>query len=106
MSYPCEWGGGGVGIGLWRPCLADSLARLTSPPEKGKKISYCTLPLLERQRQMGALRLRLRLPSGQTTVEATTFGELADHVNTALGENSSSAWSLLTGYPPTLPGKV
>ena len=54
---------------------------------------------------MGALRLRLRLPSGQTTVEATTFGELADHVNAALGENSSSAWSLLTGYPPTLLGK-
>ena len=49
---------------------------------------------------MAAVRLRLRLPTGQSTVTATTWGELAAHVDEALS-SEGRAWNLLTGYPPT-----
>ena len=47
-----------------------------------------------------AVRLRLRLPSGQSQLSATTWGELKEHVNTQLGGDNSRSWNLLTGYPP------
>lgn len=47
---------------------------------------------------MAAVRLRIRLPAASTTVQATTFGELADHISTSLG--AESGWQVLTGYPP------
>ena len=45
-------------------------------------------------------RLRLRLPTGQTTVEATTFGELATSITAALDGNNK--WEVLSGYPPAI----
>ena len=52
----------------------------------------------ERHLSMAAIRLRVRLPSGQSTVNATTMGELTAHINDAL--EAPAAWSLLSGYPP------
>jgi len=46
------------------------------------------------------LRLRVRLPGGQSTCEARTWEELAAHVDAALEEKGRS-WLLLTGYPPS-----
>lgn len=43
---------------------------------------------------MAAVRLRLRLPGGQSTFTGTTFAELSAHV-------SLSSFELLTGFPPT-----
>lgn len=45
-----------------------------------------------------ALRLRIRLPSGQSTLSATTVAELTAHIQSQLG--SDACWSLLAGYPP------
>ena len=47
---------------------------------------------------MVRLRLRIRLPSGQTTLDASTMGELTAHINGAL--ETTSSYTLLAGYPP------
>lgn len=45
-----------------------------------------------------AVRLRIRLPSGNSTLTAVTVRELSDHIDDALGPNVG--WTLLSGYPP------
>ena len=47
---------------------------------------------------MARLRLRIRLPSGQSTLDASTMGELTAHINGAL--ETTSSYTLLAGYPP------
>ena len=49
---------------------------------------------------MAPTRLRLRLPTGQSTLTATTFGELVTHIDSCLPSESGKGWQLLTGYPP------
>lgn len=45
-----------------------------------------------------SIRLRVRLPGGQSTVSAASFGELAAHISAEVGEGAN--WALLCGYPP------
>ena len=52
---------------------------------------------------MGAVRLRVRLPSGMSTLTCETFGALKDHIQEQLvnaGSSEQNGWELLSGYPP------
>ena len=49
-------------------------------------------------REMATLRLRVRLPNGQSTVTASTVGELTAHISGQL--EAHATYTLLAGYPP------